>query len=192
MCVALSHRQPMPAARPMRWWIPSPAGISSAIATSPGRRSGNNLSFYSLSLQPQKNTDMKKFIYALAILSCLGLMTGCDKDSPTSQSGSGSGSGGGTVHFNEDVRIGIGSSSFTSVGGTTTLKINSNVSWTASSTESWCKLSQTSGGDTGGKTIEITVTCEANTSSADRSCTLTVKAGVFTNPWTVTIKQSGK
>ena len=135
---------------------------------------------------------MKKFIYALAILSCLGLMTGCDKDSTTSQSGSGSGSGGGgTVHYDENVSTGISKSSFTSAGGTATLTIKSNVPWTVSSSESWCKLSQTSGGDTGGKTVEITVTCEANTSSAERSCTLTIKAGSFTTQ-TVKIKQSGK
>ena len=61
--------------------------------------------------------------------------------------------------------------SFVADGGTQNVTVTSNGSWTASSTETWCKTNVTSG--KGNSTLTITV--EANSTSSARSANVIVK-----------------
>jgi len=61
--------------------------------------------------------------------------------------------------------------------GTTMLAIKTNVAWTASSSQTWCTLSPSSG-EAG--TIQIIVGLSANTSSTDREAVITLTAGSLT------------
>lgn len=76
--------------------------------------------------------------------------------------------------------------SFTSSGGTETISVTSNLSWTASSSESWLTLSRES--STSNDTITVTV--HANTSTSNRNGRVTFSSGSSTV--TVSISQSGK
>lgn len=86
----------------------------------------------------------------------------------------------------EDPFIKVEASSvvFTNKGGEKSLSVETNVDWTIASSETWCKVSPTSG-TKGTKSIAITAT--ANEEYDDRSCTLTIKGGDVTK--TITIKQ---
>ena len=60
--------------------------------------------------------------------------------------------------------------SFESVGGSQTLKINTNANWTVSGADNWLKVSALSGkGDS-----ELTLTAEENKTFVERNCTLTI------------------
>jgi len=61
--------------------------------------------------------------------------------------------------------------------GTSMLAIKTNVAWTASSSQTWCTLSPSSG-EAG--TIQIIVGLSANTSSTDREAVITLTAGSLT------------
>ena len=65
---------------------------------------------------------------------------------------------------------------FSPEGGSESLKISSNVTWTASSSASWCTLSAVSG--TGDKTI--TVSASENKTGNQRTAKVTVKTGFHT------------
>ncbi|GEM_PF-304509 len=77
------------------------------------------------------------------------------------------------------------SAEFTADGGSKTLTITSNQTWTVSSDVSWLTLSETSG--TGNATLSITA--ETNNSTSSRSGTVTFKAGGTS--YTVNISQEG-
>ncbi len=72
----------------------------------------------------------------------------------------------------------------TSTAGTTTFAITSNVSWTATSDQSWCTITNTSG--TGNATL--TVNYEANATNAQRIANLSV-TGLGLSAKTVTVTQ---
>ena len=76
---------------------------------------------------------------------------------------------------------------FENTGDSQSISITTNKAWTISSSQSWCKVSQSSGNATGSSSVNITVTCEENTTYDDRTCTLTVKAGTASQ--TVEVKQ---
>jgi rhamnogalacturonan endolyase len=90
---------------------------------------------------------------------------------------------GGTVVNNltaspTNISLGSGSSS-------QSITITSNVSWTASSNQSWLTLSSTSGSNNG----TITATAAANTSSSSRTAIITISGGSISV--TITVNQSG-
>ena len=64
--------------------------------------------------------------------------------------------------------------------------ISTNRDWSASSNESWCKVTPSSG-KSGNEPISILVTCEANTTYNSRSCTVVVNAAGLNG--SVTINQ---
>ena len=71
--------------------------------------------------------------------------------------------------------------------GTLSLSFTTNKAWTASSDQTWCKLSKSSGSS---GTSTITLTLEANTTDQDRTAKITITAG--TASATATIKQAKK
>jgi len=71
--------------------------------------------------------------------------------------------------------------------GTANLKLTTNKDWTATSDQSWCKLSVTEGKS---GSNELTITYEANPDETERTATLTFKAGSATA--TVIVKQEGE
>ena len=74
---------------------------------------------------------------------------------------------------------------FTSDSGSKTFKITSNTSWTVSSSQTWCDVSPTTGSSGGNVTVKV----EENTSTAERTATITVKSEV--GDFTVKVIQSG-
>lgn len=74
--------------------------------------------------------------------------------------------------------------SFTDQGGSQSISMTTNRSWTVSSSESWCKVSPTSG-EASESGFSITVTCEPNTTYDRRSNAITINAGGLTQSITV-------
>lgn len=66
--------------------------------------------------------------------------------------------------------------SFKEEGGVATLSITTNNPWRASSSQSWCKLSMSSGEVTELSNASISIMCEANQSYEPRSCTITISS----------------
>ena len=73
---------------------------------------------------------------------------------------------------------------FSNEGGSEAILIESNVTWTAKSSASWCTVSPTSGNKSTGS---ITLSAPANEDYDDRSCTVTIEGGGITK--TITVKQ---
>ena len=71
--------------------------------------------------------------------------------------------------------------SFEEEGGVATLSITTNNLWRASSSQSWCKLSMSSGDASDLSSASISIICEANQSYEERSCTITVYSAEFLN-----------
>jgi Flp pilus assembly protein protease CpaA len=71
---------------------------------------------------------------------------------------------------------------FAAAGGTTSVSVTSNVSWTASDDAAWITLAPASGNGDG----TITVTASANASATPRTATITVSGGGITRTATVT------
>lgn len=63
--------------------------------------------------------------------------------------------------------------SFTKDGGTQTISFTTNRDWKVSSSESWCRISQSSGSASDGS-IQVTITCDPNSTYDTRKCTITV------------------
>lgn len=74
--------------------------------------------------------------------------------------------------------------SFTAAGGSQTVSLTANKPWTASSNQSWCKVSL-SGGEEAASS-RITIACDANTSYDERSCTVTFTCSELTKTVSVT------
>lgn len=124
------------------------------------------------------NNRYKHTICLFAFIGlCCWLITACsDKDSDGSKP--------------ETVTLTISPSTISTIkaeGGTITLGVNCNTSWTANADQSWCTLSTTNG--TSGKTT-ITLTVAENTSYDERNTAVTFKAGTATQKITVTQKQT--
>lgn len=75
--------------------------------------------------------------------------------------------------------------SFTRNGGTQSFAFSCNRNWTVSSTESWIRVSPSSGTPTDGD-ITVTITCSPNTTYDPRTATLTVKVEELMETITVT------
>jgi len=73
----------------------------------------------------------------------------------------------------------------TKESGTTLLAIKSNVAWTATSSQTWCTLTPTSG-EAG--TVQISVAVTANSTPSDREALITITAGSLTKEVKVTQK----
>ena len=73
---------------------------------------------------------------------------------------------------------------FSNEGGSEAILIESNVTWTAKSSASWCTVSPSSGNKS---TESITFSAPANENYDDRSCTVTLEGGGVTK--TITVKQ---
>ena len=72
--------------------------------------------------------------------------------------------------------------SFDYSGSSSTFSISSNVSWTVTSSATWCTVSPASGSNNGTVTVKVS----ENTTTADRSATITVTGGGITRTITVT------
>jgi hypothetical protein len=86
-------------------------------------------------------------------------------------------------------KITLGESSFSveAEGKVLTITLTANKAWTATSDQTWCTLSQTSG-EAG--TISLTATVSANTTDQERTAKISFKAGTATA--TATVKQAKK
>lgn len=73
-------------------------------------------------------------------------------------------------------------------GGSHTIKFNTNMNWTASSSEGWCSVSPANGNASTENTITITVS--SNQALDNRNCIVTITAGTLSE--TITIIQSEK
>ena len=86
---------------------------------------------------------------------------------------------------NPEMSIDTSSMEFASSSGSKSIKITSNTSWTVSSDQAWCSVSPTSGSNNGSVTVKV----EENTSTVERTATITVKSDAGDK--TVKVMQSG-
>ena len=111
--------------------------------------------------------DMKRFLNILGIVLALSIVsTSCEK-APFL-----------TLSTPKTIN-------FTDQGGTQSITFTANRSWSVSSSDSWCKVSPSSGENTDGN-ITVTLTCEQNTTYDPRSATLTVRVEELSETITVT------
>lgn len=82
--------------------------------------------------------------------------------------------------------IGTDKPTLETAAGTYNLSFDCNNSWTASSGQSWCKISPTSGG--AGR-AQITITVEENTSTSERNAQIIIRSDNVSKSVTVTQKQ---
>ncbi|MBO4917025.1 MAG: BACON domain-containing protein [Bacteroidales bacterium] len=78
-----------------------------------------------------------------------------------------------------------GSINFTEQGGTQKISFTANRDWTVSSSETWCKISPSSGLKSDGE-VSFTITCNPNTTYDSRNATVTIKAEELVESITVT------
>lgn len=127
---------------------------------------------------------MRAFHYMkLAFMTwILCFFTSCSKDEDHGSSGNGSGSESTTyvVNVTSDNPV------LPQTASTGTITFNVNGNWTASSDQSWCKVTPTSGNQ---GTTTITISCDENTSYDERNATVTITCGKTSKKVTVTQKQ---
>jgi len=123
--------------------------------------------------------NMKKFIMLLAAFVTATALVACNDDDDN-------GAGGGTPISKLTVRP--ASVSFEAAGGTYTIKAQAPVQPTATSSADWCQV--TVGQLTGDiKIAPVTVTAAANSTTYERTATITIKAGDLTETVAVTQKE---
>lgn len=110
---------------------------------------------------------MKHIIYAVMLLLGLSILNSCEKEPVLSISPS--------------------SLTFDNTGGSQTIAITTNRQWSASSSEEWCRVSPASGTVDDNTNVSVTITCDANDTYDDRSCTVTIKTETLTT--TVNVSQ---
>ena len=76
--------------------------------------------------------------------------------------------------------------SFDSSGGNQSVSLVANKVWSASSSRSWCKVSPSSGDGSDNSKFTLSVSCDANTTYDERSCTITVVCEEMTKVIAVT------
>jgi len=76
--------------------------------------------------------------------------------------------------------------SFNNSGGSQTVNIIANKVWSSSSNQSWCKVSPSSGDGSDNNNFTLSVSCDANTTYDERTCTITVVCEELTKTITVT------
>ena len=73
---------------------------------------------------------------------------------------------------NSEISLSVDNLSFTSDGGNQSFSIKSNISWTVTSSQDWCSVSQKSGSGNG----NVSVSVEGNTSISERSAMITIES----------------
>ena len=86
---------------------------------------------------------------------------------------------------NPVISLDTSSLEFASGSGSKSIKITANTLWTVASDQAWCSVSPTSGSNDGSVTVKV----EENTSTAERTATITVKSEA--GDQTVKVTQSG-
>ena len=86
---------------------------------------------------------------------------------------------------NPEMSLDTSSLEFASSSGSKSIMITSNTSWTVSSDQTWCSVSPTSGSNGGSVTVKV----EENTSTSERTATITVKSDAGDK--TVKVTQKG-
>ena len=84
--------------------------------------------------------------------------------------------------------VGSTSMSFESAGGTQKVTVTSNEEWTASSSQSWCSVTPTSGSNSG----YLSVTCSKNDAENQRTATITVTGKESGKTTVINVTQSPK
>lgn len=113
------------------------------------------------------SSDMKRFLNILGIVLALSIVaTSCEK-APFL-----------TLSTPKTIN-------FTDQGGTQSITFTANRDWSVSSSDSWCKVSPSSGNKADGN-ITVTLTCEQNTTYDPRSATLTLRVEELSETITVT------
>ena len=77
---------------------------------------------------------------------------------------------------------------FSDQGGSQTLSFSCNREWSVSSSASWVRVSPSSGTVSDGGEVNVTITCEANTTYDPRNTTLTIRVEELTE--TIRIEQA--
>lgn len=86
---------------------------------------------------------------------------------------------------NPEMSLGTSSLDFAAGSGSKMFRISSNTMWAVSSDKNWCCVSPTSGSNDGSVTISV----EENTSTSERTATITVESATITR--TLSVVQSG-
>lgn len=73
-------------------------------------------------------------------------------------------------------------------GGSQTVNIVANKVWSASSNQSWCKVSPSSGDGSDNSNFTLSVSCDANTTYDARTCTITITCEELTK--TISVSQA--
>ncbi len=100
------------------------------------------------------SSSMKHFLLTLTIVIGCSLLASCEKE---------------TI-----LTVNQSSLSFNNSGGSQTINLVANKVWTASSNQSWCKVSPSSGDGSDNSNITLSVSCDANASYDERTCTITI------------------
>ena len=114
------------------------------------------------------SSSMKHFLLTLSIVIGCSLLASCEKETMLSVSQS--------------------SISFDNKGGNASFNITANKVWSASSNQSWCKVSPSSGDGSEYSTFTLSVSSDANTTYDERSCMITITCEELTK--TVVVYQS--
>lgn len=86
---------------------------------------------------------------------------------------------------NPEMSLGTSSLDFAAGSGSKMFRISSNTMWAISSDKNWCSVSPTSGSNDG----SVTVSVEENTSTSERTATITVESATITR--TLAVTQNG-
>ena len=111
---------------------------------------------------------MKHFLLTLTIVIGCSLLASCEKE---------------TI-----LTVNQSSLSFNNSGGSQTVNITANKVWRASSNQSWCKVSPSSGDGSDNSNITLSVSCDANATYDERTCTITITCEELTK--TISVSQA--
>ena len=109
---------------------------------------------------------------ALLLLSLCLVMFSCDKETVPK-----------VVETTPSLTLSQADITVSDAGGAKSISFDSNVNWTAKSSESWCTVSPSSGG---ASIKSLTVNLAANDTYDARSCTVTIMAGSLSKSITIT------
>ena len=127
-----------------------------------------------------------KFDFIVWLLLFMFSATSCHKELPDGAleyiDGKGDNS---ETTVNPEISLDNNSIEFTADSGRRSLNIKSNTSWTVSSDKSWCSVSPTSGKNNGSVIVKV----EENSSTVERTATITVKSDAGNK--TVSVTQNG-
>ncbi len=102
-------------------------------------------------------------------VSLIAMSYSCSKDEPAEE---------------PEMIVSVEELKFSKVSEAKSMYVKSNVPWSAVSSESWCTLNPSSG--KGSETTKIDVSVAANTATASRTASVTIKAGNLTKQFIVT------